>query len=767
MNDEGFGQPVLRREDARLLAGKGQFTADLHADGQARGYVLRSPHAHADIRGIDAGAARHAPGVLAVLTAGDAATDGLGAFVDQPQENFDGAAAPNPPWPILAQGRVRHVGEPVAFIVAETLAEARDAAELIDVDYDPLPAVSDATDAAADGAEQLWPDAPGNIAVEVRTGDAEAAERAIASAAHVTRLELVDNRVIVGQTEPPAAFGEYDPGDGSYTLHAPSQGVHMIRDAIARDVLKIPEEKLRVVTGDVGGGFGMRSYATPEQALVLWASRRVGRPVKWVGERGDAMASELQARDKVTTAELALDADHRILAVRIDCIANVGAYASADGRGVPARGFPVSITGAYRVGCNAARVRCIFTNTIMTAAYRGAGRPEGVYVIERLLDVAAAELGLSPVDLRRRNLVSAADMPWDTGTGEIYDSGDFARNLDDAIERADVAGVEERKAGAAVNGLRRGIGMSIYVKINGGVPDEAAEISIDDAGSATVAIGSQSNGQGHETAYGQLIADGLGIPVGSVTLRQGDSALVGYGQGTGGSSAISVGGVAVVQAVERVVEKGKSVAAGLLQAKAGEIGFSQGVFSVESTSRSVSLAEVARAVTESGETLAARAHYRAEGKTYANGCHICEVEVDPATGRVEIARYTVVDDIGRVLNPALAEGQVHGGMAQGIGQALLESCVYDRKTAQLLTGSFLDYCLPRADDLPGFIVAFNEIACTTNPLGVKGVGEAGTTGALAAVVGAVADALSPYGIHHIDMPLTPERVWRAIREAGG
>jgi carbon-monoxide dehydrogenase large subunit len=768
MNDEGFGQPVLRKEDARLLMGKGRFTADLHAEGQVRGYVLRSPHAHADIRGIDAAAARHAPGVLAVLTAEDVATDGLGAFVDdQSPENFDGAAAPSPPWPILARGRVRHVGEAVAFIVAGTESAARDAAELIDVDYDPLPAVSDVTDAAAAGAPRLWPEAPGNIAAETRTGDAAAAERAFASAAHVTRLELVDNRVVVAQTEPPAALGEYDADAGRYTLHVPSQGVHVIREFIARDVLKIPEDELRVVTGDVGGGFGLRTFPTPEHVLVLWAARRVGRPVKWVGERGDAMASDFHARDKVTSAELALDADHRILAVRVDTIANVGAYAAPRCRSVPTRGFPVSITGVYRVGCNFARVRCVFSNSIMTNAYRGAGRPEGIYVIERLIDAAAAELGISPVDLRRRNLVSAADMPWDTGTGEIYDSGDFARNLDDAIERADVAGFGERRTISGVRGRRRGLGVSTYVKINGGVPDEAAGVSIDGAGMATLAIGSQSNGQGHETAYGQLVADGLGIPVGSVTLHQGDTAVFGTGQGTGGSSAISVGGVAVAQAVEGVVEQGKGIAAGLLQAGTGEIDFSEGAFSVRDTSRSVTLAEVARAALDAGKPLAARAHYHASAKTYANGCHICEVEIDPATGRIEIARYTVVDDIGRVLNPVLAEGQVHGGVAQGIGQALVENCVYDRETAQLLTGSFLDYCLPRADDLPSFTVAFNEIACTTNPLGVKGVGEAGTTGALPAVVGAVVDALSQYGIRHIDMPLTPERIWRAIREAGG
>ncbi len=767
MNDDGFGRSVLRQEDGRLLTGGGRFTGDIDLPRQARGYVLRSPHAHAEIVAVDASAAKGAPEVLAVLTGADVVADGLGVLPsDGESESGSGPTPILPPQPLLARGRVRYVGEPVAFVVAESMAAARDAAELIDVAYRPLPAVTGT--AIAPEAPQIWDDAPGNVALHWQLGDREAAARAFDGAAHVTRLELINNRVAAYPMEPGAVLGDYRPGDGLYTLYTPSQGVFYLRRVLAGDVLKVPQSALHVITPDVGGSFGIRNYPTPEHGLVLWAARRLGRPVKWVAERGDAMTSELHARDHVTRAELALDADARFLAVRVSTVANLGAYASPSGLSVPTVGYGVAVTGAFAIPTCHVEVKAVFTNTMMTNAYRGAGRPEGIYVIERLADMAAAELGLSPVEIRRRNLVSASAMPYTTATGEVYDSGDFARNLDEALALADAAGIDARKEAARRAGKRRGIGVATYVKINGGTPREAARLAFGESGTLTIDIGTQSNGQGHETAYAQLAAARLGLPLDGIRVVQGDSRRLAGGEGTGGSSAISVGGAAVAAAAERIVESGKTLAADVLEAAEADIVFADGRYSVVGTDRAVSLIEVARAAFEQDADsgaggLAAQAEYVARGNTFANGCHVCEVEVDIETGRTEIVDYTVVDDAGRVLNPQLAEGQVHGGVAQGIGQALFEACVYDAESGQPLSGSFRDYCVPHALDLPEFTVAFNEVPCTTNPLGVKGVGEAGVTGAPPAVVSAVADALGEFGVRHIDMPLTAEKVWRAIR----
>ncbi len=775
MDDDGFGISPLRAEDMRLLTGRGRFTGDIDLPRQAYGHVLRSPHAHAGIDAMDTGAARAAPGVLAVLT--DAEADGIGALPGDDTLDLvgrDGRAPVTPAQPVLAAKRVRYVGEAVAFVVAESAAAARDAAESIEVDYAPLPAVSDTAAAVAADAPQIWPDAPGNVSIDWEHGDRAATEAAFAAAAHVTRLDLVNNRVAGAPMETAALLGDYRAENGRYTLYTPSQGVFGLRRFLARHVLGVPERSMRVITPDVGGSFGVRIFARPEHGLVLWAARRTGRPVKWVADRGEAMAADMHGRDHVTRAELALDRNGRFLALRVSTVAALGAYVSPRARISPTLGYAEGITGAYAIPHCHARVRAVFTNTMMTNAYRGAGRPEAIYVVERLVDTAAAELGVPPVELRRRNLVPAAAMPYATATGEVYDSGDFARNLDDALARADAAGHAGRREAARARGRRRGIGVAAYVKINGGMPHEIADLAFDDAGAVTLAIGSQSNGQGHETAYAQMVAARLGLPLAEVRVVQGDTDRVAYGRGTGGSSAISVGGAAVHDAVEKIIVSGRRFAAQLLEAAEGDIDFAHGRYTVAGTDRGVAMAEVARAAFDPGPLtegvgfgLAERGQYVAKARTYANGCHVCEVEVDVDTGHVAIVRYTVVDDIGRVLNPMLARGQVHGGLAQGIGQALAEACVYERESGQLLSGSFMDYCMPRAGDLPAFSVAFNEIPCPTNPLGVKGVGEAGITGAPPAVVNAVVDALAEFGVRHIDMPLTPERVWRAIRAGQG
>ncbi len=773
MKEYGFGQSLLRKEDGRLLTGQGRFTGDIDLPRQAHGQVLRSPHAHADIRAIDVSAAKAAPGVLVVLTGADAMADGLGRLPGDggsPSEGGSGPTPITPSQPLLAQDRVRYVGEPVAFVVAEGKAAARDAAELIEVAYAPLPCVVDSAAAIEPGAPQLWDQAPGNVSLHWEMGDRGACARAFERGARVTRLELINNRVAAYPLEPMTVLADFHPGDGHYTLYTPSQGVFGLRDTLAKDVLGIPESALRVMTPDVGGSFGIRGYPSPEHGLVLWAARKLGRPVKLVTDRSEAMTSELHGRDHVTRAELALDAEARFLAVRVSTLANLGAYASPGGLGVPTVGYGEAITGVYAIPACHIDVKAVFTNTMMTNAYRGAGRPEAIYVIESLADVAAAELGLSPVEIRRRNLVPAEAMPYTTATGEVYDSGDFARNLDLALERADAVGIAERKQTARRAGRRRGIGVATYVKINGGTPRESARLAFGGSGELVIDIGSQSNGQGHETVYAQLAAIRLGLPIDGIRVVQGDTERLPGGQGTGGSSAISVGGAAITAATEKIIESGKFLASDLLETAVADIVFAEGRYSVVGTDRSVGLVEVARAAFDrDADTLAgtrglsAQAEYVARGKTFVNGCHLCEVEVDIETGGVEIVDFSVVDDIGRVLNPLLAEGQVHGGLAQGIGQALFEECVYDADSGQLLSGSFMDYCMPHAGDLPVFSVAFEGVPCTTNPLGVKGVGEAGVTGAPPALVNAVVDALREFGARHIDMPLTPEKVWRAIR----
>ena len=773
MVEDGVGQSARRLEDSALLRGAAAFTADIDLDRQVHMVVLRSPHGHADITAMDGAAAAAMAGVMAVLTGADAEADGLGDISGADGlKNRDGGDPFTPARPVIARDRVRYVGEPVALVVAGSLAAARDAAERIVVDYAPLPAVATIAAATAAGAALVWDQAPGNISLDWEAGDRDATDQAFASAAHVTEIELVDNRVMPFPMEPATALGDFNPTDSRYTLHAPTQGVHDVRDHMAQ-VLGVDGSSVRVITPQVGGAFGMRGTAAIEQALVLWAAKRTGRPVKWVAERGEAILSDLAARDHLTGAALALDGDGRMLAIRVDNRANIGAYITPYARNVPTVGYATALSGTYELPAFHVRSRVVFTNTIMTHAYRGAGRPEGIYITDRLVDKAAAELGIAAAELRRRNLVPATAMPYATVTGETYDSGDFTKNLDDATALAGLERADQRREQARRSGKRYGVGFSSYVKINGGTPREAARLAFDAPGdddsdgddpAITLYIGTQENGQGHRTTYAQIIAEELGLPISAVHMIQGDTDAVASGQGTGGSSAFSVGGVAVLRAAQKIIETGRATAGELLEAATADLEFADGRYRVAGTDRTVALTEVARSAAAAGANLDENADYVAAAKTFANGCHICEVEVDVETGQVAVVGYTVADDIGRVINPMLAAGQVHGGLGQGIGQALVELGVHD-DNGQVLTGSLMDYGLPRADHFPAFKVAFNQIPCATNPLAVKGVGEAGTTGALPAVVNAVVDALKEFGVAHVDMPVTPERVWRAINQS--
>ncbi len=771
MGKFSFGQSVRRIEDHRFLTGHGRFLDDLSLPHQLCGAVLRSPHAHARIVSLDRRDAATMPGVAAILTGEDLAQAGLGTLPClAPLPNRDGSPMATPPRPALAVGRVRHVGEAVAFVVAETLAQARDAAEAITVEYEPLPAVVDTAAALAPDAPQIWEAAPRNVALDWEMGNAAAVEAAFRKAAHVTRLRLINNRVIVNSMEPRGALAVYDAGQDRYTLHASTQGPHSLRNSLADRVLKVPRDRLRVVTPDVGGGFGMKGFDYPEYAMACWAARVTGRPVKWTAERGEAFVTDTQGRDHVTEAELALDRDGRFLALRVSTIGNLGAYLSDYAPFIPTVAGSGMLAGLYTTPAIHVAARCVFTNTVPVDAYRGAGRPEAAYVVERMADAAARDLGLSPDEIRRRNFIAPEKMPFKTAMGEVYDSGEFARNMDDAMKLAGWSGIEARRREARTTGRLRGIGMSNYVESCGGGFEEMAEIRLEQDGAVTLVIGSQNNGQGHETTYAQLIADGLGVPIERVRVVQGDTDQIAFGNGTGGSRMLVVGGNAVRGATERVVRTAKRVAAIQMEAAEADIEFAGGVFRVAGTDRKMSLKEIARAAYNPRRQkegmefgLAERWTYLPPAMTYPNGCHVAEVEIDPETGRVAIMNYTVVDDFGRVFNPMMLDGQIHGGTAQGIGQALYEHCVYDPESGQLLTGSLMDYHVPRAGDLPSFRTATNEVPCRTNPLGVKGAGEAGAIGAPPAVINAIVDALAEFGVRHIDMPATPERVWRALQ----
>jgi carbon-monoxide dehydrogenase large subunit len=760
----GIGQPVRRVEDQRLLTGKGRYTDDISLAGEVFLAVVRSPHPHARIRRIDTSAAKAAPGVLAVVTGADMAAVGDNAipcFI--PIENRDGSQAPMPKHPILATDKARYVGDNVAFVVAETRAQARDAAELVAVDYEPLTAVADTAAAVASKVAPVHEECGSNIAFDWHYGDAAAVDAAIAKAAHVSRLELVNNRLVCNAMEPRAAVAEWDAASGAVTVHTCTQGPWAFRDTIAAN-LGLPADKVRVITPDVGGGFGMKAMFYPEYTMAAFAAKQLGRPVRWTSERSEGFLSDSQGRDHVTVAELAFDADHRITALKVHTIANMGAYYYFYAPFIPTGAALKVLPGVYDIPALSYGVQAVFTNTVPVDAYRGAGRPESIYCMERLIEQAARELKMDPTELRRRNFVRPEQMPYKSSAGELYDSGEFARVMDTCMQKAGWAGIAGRKAEAARRGVHRGIGMCYYIESTMGDPTEHATVRFDEDGGVSILVGTQSNGQGHETAYAQVLHERLGVPFDRIRIVQGDTALIKSGGGTGGSRSLTAQGMAIIDASDAVIEKGKAFAGQLFEAAVADIAFAEGTFRVAGTDKAIGimeLAQKARTMTVAGLEggLDASATTKLPAWTFPNGCHIAEVEVDPGTGITRIVDYNIVDDFGVVLNPMLVEGQVHGGIVQGIGQALLEQTVYDEE-GQLLSGSFMDYCMPRADDVPSFDFSTVEVRCANNGMGVKGCGEAGSVGSPAAVINAIIDALAPLGVTAVDMPATPERIWR-------
>src|SRR5437868_9479044 len=771
----GVGQSVRRIEDPRLLQGFGRYADDVSLPHQAYAVVVRSPHAHAAIRSIDPSAARAAAGVLAVFTGADLAADGIGDLpTDKSRKRRDGSPAFATPRPALVRDRVRHVGDPVALVVAQTIEQAVDAAELVAIDYAPLPAVAATADAMRAGAPAVWAEVPDNIAFVWEAGKKDETVRAIAGAAHVTKLDYVVTRVAAAPMEPRGAVGEWDRRTGRYTLHTGIQAPHGLRTLLADQVFKIPQSHLRVVTGEVGGSFGMKSGVYPEVVLVLWAAKRLGRPVKWTSDRREGFVTDEHGRDNVSTAELALDANGKFLALRVAIALDIGAYLTPRSAG-PGTNNVGGIAGVYTTPAIHVQTTGVYSHTTPTGPYRGAGRPEATYAIERVIDVAARELGLDPVELRRRNLIPPSAMPFKTGLVFTYDCGDFARGMDMALSLADHAGFAKRRAQAREQGKLRGLGIANAIEVAGGpytaVNPDTAEIRVNPDGSVTLFAGSTTMGQGNDTAFTQIVAERLGVPPSRVQVLSGDTDALGAGRGNGGSGALTVGGSAVLRATDKVIERGRRIAAHLLEAAPEDVALRDGMFAVAGTDRGVTFAEVARAAYVPKQLPAGMepgfsetAAFTPPAVTFPNGCHVCEVEIDPATGVVRIVRHTVVDDVGRIVNPMLVKGQIHGGVVQGLGQGLFEPLVYD-ESGQLLAGSFMDYAMPRADDVPSFEVDSVEVPTRVNPLGAKGVGEAGTVGALPALMNAVNDALAPLGIRHLDMPVTAERVWRAIREA--
>ncbi len=771
MTQYGASQPVRRVEDARFVTGNGRYIDDINLENQAYGTMLRSPVAHANIRNIDTAAAEAAPGVLAVITGAElnaAEVNNIPCLV--PIENQDGTPMAQPARPVICSDKVRHVGDNVAFVVAETLVQAKDAAELIEVDYDTLDAVVDTARAAEPGQAQIHAEAANNLCFDWAYGDAKAVEAAFKSAAKTASIEIVNNRLIVNTMEPRGVIASPATDSERMTVHAGTQGSWLVRDVLAGAVLKADPSELRLITPDVGGGFGMKAFIYPEYAAAMWAAQKLNRPVKWIGERSDAFISDAAGRDNVTRAELAFDADHKIIGMRVDTDANLGAYLSSFAPFIPTMANLKVVPGIYDVKCLHTRVRGVFTNTVAVDAYRGAGRPEAIYLIERLIDKAANELGVDRVELRRRNLIPEAAVPFERATGETYDSGEFDTVLSMALDRADWAGIDARKAESAKRGKERGIGLCYYIESTMGPEQEMAAIRFDEDGTVIVAVGTQSTGQGHETAYAQVLHEKLGVPFESIRVVQGDTDMLRNGGGTGGSRSLTAEGWAIREAADEVIDKGKHYAAQLLEAAVTDIEFGEGAFRITGTDRTIAMLDLAReakamATPPEGveDGLDSEKEITVGAWTFPNGCHVAEVEIDPDTGVTDVVRYTIVDDFGRVLNPLLVEGQVHGGVVQGIGQALYEHTVHDAD-GQLLTGSFMDYAMPRADQMPSFDFATHEVPCVNNPMGVKGCGEAGSLASPPAVINAMVDALSDHGITHIDMPATPQAVWQMLQQ---
>ena len=777
-----IGKSILRKEDVRFLTGAGQYTDDVDVHDATHAYFLRSPHAHARIAGIDATRAKSMPGVVAVFTGEDlVGVNGLpcGWLIT----GTDGKPMNEPPHPVLAKGKVRHVGDPVAMVIAQTRHQAKDAAEAIAVDYEVLPAAVNAVDALESGAPQVHDEAPGNRCYTWAIGDKAAVDAAFAGAAHVTKLDLVNNRLVANAIEPRAAVASYNRADDSYTLYVASQNPHVERLLMTAFVLGLPEHKVRVIAPDVGGGFGSKIYLYAEETAMVWASKRVRRPIRWAAERSEAFISDAHGRDHATHAELALDAQGKFLAMRVHTTANLGAYLSTFALCIPTILYATLLAGQYTTPAIFCEVTAVFTNTVPVDAYRGAGRPEATYVVERLVHQAAVETGIAQDEIRRRNFIRS--FPYQTPVALSYDIGDYDACLDEAMRIADVAGFEARRADSKKRGKLRGLGYASYIEACGIAPSniagalgaraglyEAGEIRVHPTGSVTVFTGSHQHGQGHETTFAQIVAGRLGVPVENVDVVHGDTGRVPFGMGTYGSRSLAVGGTALYKAMDKIVAKGKKIAAHLLEASEGDIEFADGKFTVAGTDRSKTFGEIALTAyvphnypldkLEPG--LNETAFYDPTNFTFPAGTHICEVEIDPDTGVVDVQRFTACDDFGNIINPMIVEGQVHGGVVQGIGQALMENCVYDAE-GQLLSGSLMDYALPRASDLPQIAVATKVTPCTHNPLGAKGCGEAGAIGAPAALMNAVHDALAPVGVKSIDMPVSAHRVWSAIQRA--
>lgn len=783
-----IGDEVLRKEDRKFLLGKGRFLEDIDLPGVLQTVFVRSPHGHAEIAGIDVSQASSLPGVIAIFTGRDLADDGVGAVPFMwVMNNDDGTPMKQPPrWP-LARDRVRHLGEAVAIVIAETTAQALDAADAVQVDYVDLPAVTGLTAAIADDAPTVHDSAPGNKIYSWGRGNAEAAESALAEAAHVVEIELVNNRIACAAIETRACIAVPDPVSDDITLYDATQAPHLIRKSVT-EALGIAPASLRVVAPDVGGGFGTKGKHYPEETVLVWAARRLKRPVRWISSRAEAFMSDTQARDHVTHASLALDEDGVFLGLKVDTLANVGAYISTFGASIPGAIYSALLAGVYRTPAIHVQVTGVLTNTVPTDAYRGAGRPEACYVLERLADAAARKLGLPRDEIRRRNLIPKEAMPYTTPIGPTYDSGDFPNIMEKLLTGGDWNGYAERRATSEANGRLRGIGLAMYVETSGVAPSklagmmgarigffESAEIRIDADAGIQVLAGTHNHGQGHDTTYAQIIADRLGLDYNRVSVVEGDTGIIPMGTGTFGSRSIAVGGSAIATAANKIIAKGVLIAANLLEAAPEDITFADGTFAVAGTDRSVDLTEIAR-VANLGHVLPAgvepglneSAFYDPSNFAYSNGGHLVEVEIDPDTGNLTLERYHVVDDVGIVINPMIVEAQVHGGLAQGIGQATGEACAYDPETAQLLSGSFMDYGIPRADDLISFTGELDESQpCAHNPLGAKGCGESGSIGAPAAIVNAVLDALAPLGVDDIEMPVTSHRIWQTIRSAEG
>lgn len=765
----GIGQSVRRTEDSRFVTGQGQYTDDLHFDGETYVAFLRSPYAHAKINSIDTTEAEAAPGVVAVLTHKDIEAAGAKPMpCEVPLKNRDGSTYVRTAKPLLAKDKVTFTGEAVAMVVAETYAQARDAAELVMVDFDPLDAVG--TLEFAPNGPKIWDGADNNQCFDWAHGDEDAVNAAFAKAAHKVSLDVVQNRVCAMPMETRNAIGQFDAAKNRYTLHTGTQGSGNIRGAVAGALLGIKPEDLHVITPDVGGGFGMKGFPYPEQALVLIAAKKVGRPVRWSADRTESFLADDAGRDMRTRGELALDSDGKILALRITGTSNLGGYLSAFSPFIATLAGGRIFGGVYRIPSVFANVKGYFSNSAPVDAYRGAGRPEAAYLMERLIDAAAHQLGISRVDIRKRNLLTPEELPYKNWFGVPFDSGNYPHMLEEGLKRAGHDGFAQRRKESEARGKKRGFGLGYYVEITAAAGSEPAAVKFTENGGVDLYVGTQSNGQGHETAFAQVVAERLGVPFESITVKQGDSEHV-NGGGTGGSRSLNMSGGALMMCSDEVIKKGKVAAGQVLQAGGSDVGFEIidgiGTFKVAGGNRSMSVSELAVTLMREKlpgfeDGLNTDGIYQGQAPTFPNGCHICEVEIDPETGKVEIASYNVLDDFGRVINPMLVAGQVHGGVVQGLGQALMENCVYDAESGQLMTASFTDYAMPRADDMPDINFAYEEIPCKTNEMGAKGCGEAGTVGAMPAIMSAIADAI---GIVHIDMPATPERVWRAMRDA--